>query len=163
MSPFQVLCACAPALIDSNRNQMHTRSLSEEIVWNLSATTHVPSGLKKFGFHPSDKSSVLIVFIDATAQQLSEVQAFFAADKTAVRRALSELPAFANQTAIKKEYGLAEPELTLLGTNRTEAVTNAIVCRMAQKHTKSGGGSDSGAGGGGGGGGGGGDKKSKKK
>jgi hypothetical protein len=92
VDPFQVCCACAPAVIDQSRDKLKSKNLMEEIIFNLSATTHVrtlpickpvalapsdltyvqvPSGLKKHGFSGgSDAKTLLVAVLNADAKQV---------------------------------------------------------------------------------------------
>ncbi|XP_051911174.1 EKC/KEOPS complex subunit TPRKB [Hippocampus zosterae] len=124
VSPFQVLVAANKALHLQKLNQMKTRGLFSEIIFNLSPTNKISEAFNKFGISDGD-NSVLVVLVHNKEEShlISEILT----KVDGVQIPVDDLSSISDLEKIKKLYKVG-PREEQCGT-----LLDAVVCRMATK------------------------------
>jgi tRNA threonylcarbamoyladenosine modification (KEOPS) complex Cgi121 subunit len=119
--PFQIIIAANKAVINKMQNKMTTRTLSTEILYNLSISRNITQSLMTFGVGESDKN-MLVSIIEETGENRSEnVLSYF----KGVLCPIEELSYFSDEVLIKMTYKVTATELEV--SSLTDAVVTRIV------------------------------------
>lgn len=121
--PFQIVVAANKAVVSKMQDKMTTRTLSTEILYNLSLSRNITQSLIKFGVGESDKN-VLVIIIEESGEN--------ATDRTlshfkGVVCPIEELPKFSDEVLIKKTYKIKDAELAV--SSLTDSIVTRIVTR----------------------------------
>ncbi|XP_061125179.1 EKC/KEOPS complex subunit TPRKB [Syngnathus typhle] len=124
VSPFQVLVAANKAVHLHKRNQMKTRGLFSEIIFNLSPTNNISEAFKRFGISDGD-GTVLVVLVHTKEE--SHLVSDMVTKVDGVQIPVEDISSLSDLEKIKKLYKI-NPEEDKCGT-----LLDAVVCRMATK------------------------------
>jgi tRNA threonylcarbamoyladenosine modification (KEOPS) complex Cgi121 subunit len=118
--PFQVVIAANKAVISKMQDKMTTRTLSTEILYNLSISRNITQSLMKFGIGESDKN-MLVSIIEETGENRSEI---ILSHFKGVLCPIEELCNFSDEMLIKRTYKVKDSELEV------SSLTDSIITRI---------------------------------
>lgn len=123
--PFHVLVAANKAAINAKSNQLITKSVYTEILFNLSVSKNISHSLTEFGINNNDKN-MLIVLIHKKDDEKSMSEVLADAIK-GENVSISRLPEFTDFELIKKVYKIDKNELAV--SNLTNSIVSRISCK----------------------------------
>ncbi|XP_077356416.1 EKC/KEOPS complex subunit TPRKB [Festucalex cinctus] len=124
LSPFQVVVAANKAVHLQKINQMKTRSLFSEIIFNLSPTNNISEAFKRFGTADGD-NSILVVLVHNKEE--SHLVGDIATKVDGLQIPVDDISTLSDLEKIKKLYKVS-PQEEKCGT-----ILDAVICRMATK------------------------------
>ncbi|PNF16950.1 EKC/KEOPS complex subunit Tprkb [Cryptotermes secundus] len=118
--PFQIVIAANKAVISKMQDRMTTRTLSTEILYNLSISRNITQSLMKFGIGESDKT-MLVSIIEEAGENRSEI---ILSHFKGVLCPIEELCNFSDEVLIKMAYKIKDSELEV------SSLTDSIITRI---------------------------------
>lgn len=118
LDPFQVAVAANKAIVAEN---LTTKTIFTEILFNLSISKNITASLKTFGIDESDKN-ILVVFINK-CDEVPETVDFINGEEVNV----SEICELTNIDLMKKTYKISEEEF------KNNDLLDSVVSRIATK------------------------------
>ena len=123
---FQVHAAASRALLCDASNQLTTRSLHAELVFNMSGSRNVTESFKRFGVS-DDTTSLVMCVIDADEEALKQVETLVDGTQLPFDELGTRLTS-EDVKLIKKFYKISEQELI------QSTLVDAVTCRIATKN-----------------------------
>jgi len=121
--PFQIVVAANKAVVSKMRHKMTTRTLSTEILYNLSLSRNITQSLIKFGVGESDKNMLVVIIEESGENGTDSILSHF----KGVVCPIEELPKFSDGVLIKKTYKIEYAELAV--SSLTDSIVTRIVTR----------------------------------
>lgn len=121
--PFQIAVAANKAVISKMQDKMTTRTLSTEILYNLSISRNITQSLVKFGVGECDKNMIICIIEDSGEDRTGSILSHF----KGIPCPIEELPKFSDEILIKKTYKVKDTELTV------SSLTDSVVTRIATR------------------------------
>jgi len=121
--PFQIVIAANKAVISKMQEKMTTRTLSTEILFNLSISRNITQSLIKFGVSECDTNMLVSIIEDSGEDRTDCILSHF----KGVLCPIEELPKFSDEVLIKKTYKIKDSELEV------SSLTNSIVTRIVTR------------------------------
>ena len=125
VDPLQAIVAANKAAISARMNQLTTRTLYTEVLFNLSISKNISRTLTEFGIGDNDKN-ILVMVIHKKCNKNSTSEIFMGMIK-GERVSISRLPEFTDFNLIKKLYKIEEDELKI------STFINSVVSRISCK------------------------------
>ncbi|CAK9818480.1 EKC/KEOPS complex subunit TPRKB [Anthophora plagiata] len=126
VDPLQLIVAANKAVISAKINQLTTKSLYTEVLFNLSMSKNIVRTLTEFGIDDNDKN-ILIVLIYKNNDEKESVSEVLTDTIKGERISVSRLSEFTDFELIKKIYKIEKDELNI------SSLTNSIVSRISCK------------------------------
>lgn len=125
VDPLQVVVAANKAAINANTNQLTTKSLYTEVLFNLSVSKNITRTLAEFGINDKDKH-IIIALIHRRDEEKPISEAIMDSID-GERVSISRLHEFTDIDLVKKIYKIENDELNV------SSLTNSIVSRISCK------------------------------
>lgn len=122
LDPFQILIAANKAVVSKHNGALITKSLSTELLFNLSISDNITASLNKFGYASNDQHLLLAVF-SSNSQTISTI----VSEVQGTLEPITSLSNYYDIEAVKKSYEVAESH-SLDGS-----LLNLIVTKIACK------------------------------
>lgn len=121
--PFQIVVAANKAVVSKMQDKMTTRTLSTEILYNLSLSRNITQSLIKFGIGESDKTMLVSIIEESGENNTDIILSHF----KGVVCPIEDLPKFSDEVLIKKTYKVTDAELAV--SSLTDSIVTRIVTR----------------------------------
>ncbi|KOC62893.1 TP53RK-binding protein [Habropoda laboriosa] len=125
VDPLQLIVAANKAVISAKMNQLTTKNLYTEVLFNLSMSKNILRALTEFGIGNNDKN-ILIVLVSRKDDEKSTSEVLIDSIK-GERISVSRLSEFTDFELIKKIYKIEKDELNI------STLTNSVVSRIGCK------------------------------
>lgn len=125
VDPFQILVAVNNALLSSENSSMITKSLTTEILFNLSSTKNITQSLMDVGANDQDED--MIVAIISKFFNIPEMKIFHEKCITGQKADISELNKNIDKNYIKLYYKIKQIENN--NSNLLDSVITRIACK----------------------------------
>ncbi|CAK9826511.1 EKC/KEOPS complex subunit TPRKB [Anthophora retusa] len=126
VDPLQLIVAANKAVISAKMNQLTTKSLYTEVLFNLSMSKNIMRTLIEFGINDNDKN-ILVVLIYKNNEEKESVLKILTDTIKAERISVSRLSEFTDFERIKRFYKIEKDELNI------SSLTNSVVSRISCK------------------------------
>ncbi|XP_076397262.1 EKC/KEOPS complex subunit TPRKB [Megachile rotundata] len=124
VDPFQVLISANKAAINAKTNQLTTKNVHTEILFNLSMSKNISRSLTEFGISDSDKNILIAIVHKANEKPTPDI---FEEAIKGERISISKLPQYTNVELVKKTYKIDKEELSVSN------LINSVVSRISSK------------------------------
>ncbi|XP_076243198.1 EKC/KEOPS complex subunit TPRKB [Calliopsis andreniformis] len=122
---FHVLVAANKAAINAKMNQLVTRSIYTEVLFNLSISKNITHSLKEFGINNNDKNILVVLIHKKNDEKL--MSKLLTDNIKGDNISVSRLSEFTDHELIKKVYKIDKNELAV--SNLTKSVVSRISCK----------------------------------
>lgn len=123
VDPFQILIAANKAVVAKNANTLITKSLSTELLFNLSISENITASLNKFGYSSNDQHHLLLAVFEKDPQIIQAISSQI----VGTHEPIKNLSNFSDFEAVKQSYDVADEHLA------TSSLINLIVTKIACK------------------------------
>ncbi|XKL67186.1 hypothetical protein PGB90_010606 [Kerria lacca] len=123
LNPFQILIAANKTILDKHKKSLITKSLTTELLFNLSISENITASLNQFGYVSNSNNYLLLVMFESNSVLTQDV----IKNVNGVLSPLSLLSEIQNLNLIKKIYDVTEEQLkncTLL-----DLIVTKIACK----------------------------------
>jgi tRNA threonylcarbamoyladenosine modification (KEOPS) complex Cgi121 subunit len=121
--PFQIVVAANKAVVSKMQDKMTTRTLSTEVLYNLSISRNITQSLIRFGVGESDKNMLVGIIEESGEDRTSSILSHF----KGILCPIEELPKFSDEALIKRTYKIKDSELAV--SSLTDSIVTRIVTR----------------------------------
>lgn len=125
VDPFQIIIAANKTAINAKINQITTKNIYTELLFNLSTSKNISRTLIEFGISDNDKNILIVLLCKENDKKLmSETIMNVVKGK---KISISRLSEFTDFDLIKKIYKIEEDELNV--SNLIDSIVSRISCK----------------------------------
>ncbi|XP_003698124.1 EKC/KEOPS complex subunit TPRKB-like [Apis florea] len=125
VDPFQIIIAANKTAINAKMNQITTKNIYTELLFNLSTSKNISRTLIEFGISDNDKNILIVLLCKENDKKLmSETIMNVVKGK---KISISRLSEFTDFDLIKKIYKIEEDELNV--SNLIDSIVSRISCK----------------------------------
>ncbi|XP_065203263.1 EKC/KEOPS complex subunit TPRKB-like [Planococcus citri] len=122
VDPFQILIAANKAINSKHNGSLITKSLSTELLFNLSISDNITMSLNKFGYASNTQHLLLAIF-----EKNPKIIEAIASEVQGVPEPISNLCNFSDLEAVKQSYDVTDENL--VASSLLNLVTTKIACK----------------------------------
>ncbi|PBC25564.1 EKC/KEOPS complex subunit TPRKB-like [Apis cerana] len=126
VDPFQIIIAANKTAINAKMNQITTKNIYTEVLFNLSTSKNISRTLIEFGINDDDKNIlIMLIYKDDNDKKLISKTIMDVVKGESI--SISRLSEFTDFDLIKKIYKIEEDELNV--SNFIDSIVSRISCK----------------------------------